>query len=66
MGAEQRFVNALEHPKKPEEMILSREREEAMNLQYSNQDILPLNQIHRFTYGMLLASVGIMTMVCVH
>ena len=31
MGAEQRFVKALEHPKRPEEMALSKEKEEAVN-----------------------------------
>ena len=51
VGAEQRSVNALEHPKRLGGMALSREREEAMNLQYSNQDIHPLNQIHRLKHG---------------
>ena len=52
VGTEQRFVNyALEHPKMPGGMALSREREEAVNLQYSNQDIHPLNQIHRLKHG---------------
>ena len=44
VGPEQRFVNALEHHKSLGGMALSREKEETVNLQHSNQDTSPLNQ----------------------